>query len=82
MGYVKASKHRTIILENLDNKMKTPTELGKIANIHTTHASKILKQLKDKKLVECLNEEDIKGRFYTTTKLGNEIIYYLKEYNE
>ena len=81
MGYVKASKYRMIILHNLKNKMKTPTSLGQIADIHTTHASKILKQLKDKKLVECLNNEDTKGRFYTATPRGIEILKYLNEYD-
>ncbi len=81
MGYVKASKYRRIILENINGKMKTPTDLGQISDIHTTHASKILKQLKDKNLVTCLNDDNTKGRFYTATPRGIEILQYLEEYD-
>ncbi len=81
MGYVKGSRYRLILLSNVEGKMKTPTELGKIANIHTTHASKILKQLKDKNLVKCLNQDETKGRLYTATPRGIEILQYLEEYD-
>ena len=47
------------------------------------HVSKYLKTLKDAELVECLNEEDKRYRFYSITEKGK---YYLdkveNEYND
>ena len=52
-------------------------------NDNSNHVSKYLKTLKDAELVECLNEEDKRYRFYSITNKGK---YYLdkveKEYND
>lgn len=41
--------------------------------------SKTLSDLKNKRLVECINEEDKKGRIYEITKLGLEVLNQIKK---
>ena len=40
--------------------------------------SKVLKELKDAGVAECINEEARKGRLYRLTDLGEEIVGNLK----
>jgi len=42
--------------------------------INKGHVSRTLKELCEKKLVECGNEEAKKGRMYLITELGKKII--------
>ncbi|WP_295611147.1 winged helix-turn-helix domain-containing protein [uncultured Methanobrevibacter sp.] len=77
------SKKRISVLKSLENEDKIPTKIGKDINDNSNHVSKYLKTLKDAELVECLNEEDKRYRFYSITDKGK---YYLdkveKEYND
>lgn len=78
LGFIKSSNHRLMALRAIEDSIKTPTEIGKETGIRTTKASDALISLKSKNLVVCLNEEAHKGRLYTATDLGKEI---LKEYD-
>lgn len=78
IGFLKSSIHRLMALRTIENAIKTPAEIGKEIDIRTTQASDALISLKHKGLVVCLNEEAHKGRLYTTTDLGKEL---LKEYD-
>ena len=44
-----------------------------------TEISNVLHDLKAKKIVFCLNEENIKGRLYQNTKLGLKLLEELKK---
>lgn len=78
LGYVKASSYRQKVLKSIYSDLKTPSEIESETQIRINHVSNILIQLKEKELVECLNEEAKKGRLYQTTELGNKISKYLK----
>ena len=77
------SKKRISVLKSLEKENKIPTKIGKDINDNSNHVSKYLKTLKDAELVECLNEEDKRYRFYSITDKGK---YYLdkveKEYSD
>lgn len=77
------SKKRISVLKSLENEKKIPSKIGKDIDDNSNHVSKYLKTLKDAELVECLNEEDKRYRFYSITEKGK---YYLdkveKEYND
>lgn len=77
------SKKRISVLKSLKNEKKIPSKIGKDIDDNSNHVSKYLKTLKDAELVECLNEEDKRYRFYSITEKGK---YYLdkveKEYND
>lgn len=78
MGFIKSSNHRLMTLKAIENSIKTPAEIGREIDLRTTQVSSALIELKKKKLVVCLNEDARKGRLYTSSELGKEI---LKEYD-
>ena len=71
------SKKRINVLKSLEKEDKIPSK------DNSNHVSKYLKTLKEADLVECLNEEDKRYRFYSITDKGK---YYLdkveKDYND
>ena len=78
LGYVMASEYRISILKSLKDTIKTPSSIAEDINLRTNHVSNVLKDLKEKKLVVCLNEEAHKGRLYKNTDLGTEILDLMK----
>lgn len=77
LGYIKASTYRQKVLKSTYNNIKTPSEIESETGIRINHVSNIIIQLKEKELIECLNDDAKKGRLYTTTDLGNTISKYL-----
>ena len=77
------SKRRINVLKSLEKENKIPSKISKDINDNSNHVSKYLKTLKDAELVECLNEDDKRYRFYSITEKGK---YYLdkveNEYND
>lgn len=78
IGYVIASKYRLNILKSLNDTVKTPSLIAKDIDLRTNHVSNVLKDLKEKNLVVCLNEEAHKGRLYKNTDLAIEILKYIE----
>ncbi len=68
------SKKRVKVLKTLENEDKIPSKISKEIDDNSNHVSKYLKTLKEAELVECLNEEDKRYRFYSITDKGK---YYL-----
>ncbi len=76
-GYVYSSSYRTNVLKSLgDGSFEIPSVIAKNSGIRQEHISKVLKQLKDAGVVECMNEEAIKGRIYRLTDLGKTLVKY------
>ena len=74
ISLLKSSEHRLKIVQSLKDGIKTPSEVSKMTKIRLNHVSKSLKELKENRLVECLNEESRKGRLYQITKLGADVL--------
>lgn len=68
------SKKRIKVLKSLEKEDKIPSKISKDIDDNSNHVSKYLKTLKEAELVECLNEEDKRYRFYSITDKGK---YYL-----
>lgn len=79
ISYVSLSKYRQKVLLELKNNLKIPSAIAKATNIRISHTSRTLKGLKEKELVECLNEEANQGRIYRITAKGKEVLKYIKE---
>ena len=77
------SKKRIEVLKSLEKENKIPSKISKEINDNSNHVSKYLSTLRDAELVECLNEEDKRYRYYSITDKGK---YYLekveKDYND
>ncbi|WP_400220144.1 winged helix-turn-helix domain-containing protein [Methanobrevibacter smithii] len=76
---MKISKTRQKILKCLENNYMLPSEIALKTDLGTTQLSNALSDLKNKRLVECINEEDKKGRIYEITKLGLEVLNQIKK---
>ena len=73
---IKASKNKVKILNSLKTGLKIPSEISKDTGIRLNHVSNLLSELKETNIIQCLNEEDKKGRLYTLTNKGNEVVKY------
>ena len=70
-------QHIEKTVKTLNNNVKTPTQIANDSGIRTNHISKVLRELKEKNVVECINEDAKKGRLYRLTSLGEEIVQKL-----
>lgn len=74
ISLLKSSKYRFKITKAIDNNTLTPSEIANKTQIRLNHVSMFLRELKDNKLVKCLNEKSRKGRLYELTELGKNAI--------
>lgn len=74
VSLLKSSGYRLKIVQAIGNDTLTPSEISNKINIRLNHVSLFLKELKNKNLVKCLNEESRKGRLYELTELGKNAI--------
>lgn len=72
-AYVNISSYRVRAVKALEDENKTPTTIAKDARIRVNHISKVLKELKETGVAECINEENRKNRIYKLTSIGEEI---------
>lgn len=79
VSLLKSSKYRLKIIQAIGSDTLTPSEIANKINIRLNHVSLFLRELKDKKLVKCLNEEIRKGRLYELTELGKNAINKLNQ---
>jgi len=77
LGYVLASEYRTNIIKSIGQDMKIPSVIASDLDLRTNHISNVLKDLKERNIVICLNENAKKGRLYKNTELGLEILKLL-----
>lgn len=87
-GFLKISKCRAKILMALEDDILMPIELAHMLNLKPSQISNALMEMKEKNLVRCLNENANKGRLYTCTDYGRDIMHeyvhyfgYPPEYN-
>lgn len=58
--------------------MRRPSEIAYSVDLSSKNVSRYLKELKDKKLIVCLNESAKLGRLYKLTDEGKEILECLE----
>ena len=74
ISLLKNSEYRKKILESLNNaNYLTPSEISEKTKLRLNHVSNFLKDLKDNKLIICLNEDEKRGRLYQITELGKKV---------
>ena len=74
ISYVQISQYRTKVMKALDGEVKMPSNIARDSGIRTNHISKVLGELKERKLVECINPEVRKGRLYRHTEKGEQVV--------
>lgn len=78
MSFVEISQYRTKVMKSLDGEVKIPSAIAGDLGIRTNHISKVLGDLKDHGLVECINPEVRKGRLYRLTDKGEDVVKNLE----
>lgn len=76
LGFVLRNPLNQKILKCLLDSKKplSPKQIAKEAQIASSNVSTKLKGLRDRKLVECINPDDRKWRFYILTEYGKKIL--------
>jgi predicted transcriptional regulator len=77
-AYVNISSYRTRTVKTLENENKTPTQIANDTDIRVNHISKVLRELKECGVAECINESKRKNRIYRLTNIGQDIVGYLE----
>ena len=72
-GYVISSSYRERSVKSLNDSNKIPTDLAEDIGIRTNHISKVLRELKECGVAECINEENRKNRVYRLTSKGEDV---------
>jgi len=71
-GFIIRSGYRKQVFALLDNPIR-PSEIAKKLNLRLTHITRELRELKKRKVVECLNPKERIGRLYQLTEIGNRL---------
>lgn len=72
--YIRRSRYRVRALKAIGEGVKIPKEIAEDSGILQNHISNVLRELKDKDLVECLNPDARKGRLYRLSDEGLDIL--------
>ena len=72
--YVNKSSYRRRAMKAIGHNVKIPKEIAHDSDILQNHISNVLRDLKDKELVECLNPDMKKGRLYRLSENGLDIL--------
>ena len=72
-GFVVSGKNRVKVIKAIGDKTLMPTQIAEESGILLNHISNLLRLLKYKELVECINPEYRKGRLYRLTEKGKMI---------
>jgi predicted transcriptional regulator len=78
-AYVTISSYRERAVRALQDENKTPTQIANDSDIRVNHISKVLKELKECGVAECINEEKRKNRIYRLTNVGQDIVDKLED---
>ena len=70
LRYVNKSSYRVRVLKSIGEDAKMPKQIASDSGILPNHISNVLRQLKEKEIVECINPEVRKGRLYRLSDSG------------
>lgn len=73
-----ASETRFLIMLELRQQERTPTQLAERTEKNPSHVSRGLSELADRDLVRCLTPDASKGRIYALTSKGERVLDEVK----
>ena len=79
IGKIKVSPIKYKTLKTIKTEYLKPSEIAKYSGLRITQVSNALRDLKQRDLVVCINEEAKKGRLYHNTELGLEILEMIEK---
>ena len=72
--YIEKSTYRHRAFKTIGQGIKMPKEIAEESGILQSHISNVLRQLKEKEVVECLNPDVRKGRLYRLSEEGLDLL--------
>lgn len=78
LKYINNSSYRVKVLKSIGEDVKMPKEIALDSGILQNHISNVLRELKEKDVVECINPEVRKGRLYRLSDEGLDALQQLK----
>lgn len=84
LAFLRDSKNRQKIMKFLKDEEdpQTPTDIAEETEIHRNHVSNQLGQLKEKELVNVLNPDAARHRYYRLTKKGDKLARKIESIEE
>lgn len=82
VSFVFSSELRLKTLLELSKSKHTPKQLSLSLNKPISHISRALRELRTEGLVKCLTPKRRKGRFYSITRLGDQVLDEINELTE
>ena len=76
--YINKSSYRSRALKAIGEDVKIPKEIARDSGILQSHISNVLRDLKEKNVVECLNPNMRKGRLYRLSDDGLDVLKELE----
>ena len=73
VSFIISSNYRRKVLQILETP-KIPSKISKELDINKAHISKTLSELNSKKMIKCLTPNSTKGKIYTITNYGKDIL--------
>ena len=73
---------RKACLNALSTGPKTPSDIASTAGMNLSHVSRALRELAEKRLVECLTPNMTKNKIYQITNEGKEVLQKLTTLEE
>lgn len=82
VSYIKRSNNRYVLVMNMNEKFKMPSEIASEMDLRINQISAVLSDLKKEDIVTCINEEEKVGRLYKLTDKGLEAYKVIKSNEE
>jgi len=79
VSYALRAKNRVRIMSALKDGRKISAQLEKETGMYKSHISRTLQELKNKKIIRCVNPNDRAFRFYELTAAGRKVLSKAKE---
>lgn len=74
VSFITASSHRQVVLGALTGGAKRPSEIESETKLNLSNASRALRQMRERGLVQCLTPDEKRARYYGLTEYGEDFV--------
>jgi len=74
LSFILRGKNRITILETISKDEVISAQIEEKTKMYKSHVSRTLKELRKKKLIECVNPKDRYFKFYKITYTGKKVL--------
>ncbi len=74
LSFILRGKNRITVLQKVSKDEVISAQIEEETKMYKSHVSRTLKELRKKKLIECVNPKDRYFKFYRITALGKKVL--------